>query len=127
MISRRLSVHSSLGSEYRPMSVSWAADDPSLSRPPRIAHHTSAMHLRVVFAVPGKYLPLRESVHGVTDLLLPLLMLAARSMPVPVRPSARACRCAAIAGDAFRGLTGEGTVLRRQLLLEAQTYVNSIC
>jgi CRP-like cAMP-binding protein len=38
-----------------------------------------------------------------------------------------ACRCAAIEGDVFRVLVGEGTALRRRLLLESQTYVNSIC
>lgn len=36
------------------------------------------------------------------------------------------CRCAAIEGDVFRVLIGEGTALRKRLLLEAQTYVNGM-
>ena len=32
------------------------------------------------------------------------------------------CRCAVIDGDAFRALAAQGTTLRKQLLLEAQTY-----
>ena len=75
--------------------------------------------------VPGQADPLNVANYARGSYFGELAFLRNKPRNATVR-ALNNCRCAAIEGHLFKVLVGEGTALRRLLLLEAQTYVNSI-
>ena len=75
--------------------------------------------------IPGHPEPLALANYGRGSYFGELAFLRNKPRNATVR-ALTACRCAAVEGHLFRVLVGEGTVFRKRLLAEAQTYVNSI-